>query len=363
MNKKILWAILVIVVIGIIYISFRNSPIDKSSGDNQGIKIGAVLSLSGPAVQDGESIKNGIELAKSDLKKKGINVEIIYQDDQTDGKNTVSAINMLSGQGVQAIIGPTWSFLGDAGVPVVDKLKLVSIMPANTSEYVNAKSPYAFYTTTKVSQLVTTLADWLKKNNKKSIAMISNQGAWYSTVEKAVKEAANLADAKIVFNESIVFGQEATSLPTVLAKMKNAKADILFTEIDSDAGVAVMFKKISELQMTGDVMSISTSIGRVVRSNPDGLNFGNNKVYVLAPVTSNEFISKYEAFYGQKPSAYADTAYDSLMLLVDAIQNKGETDLAYYLRNVTDYQGFAHKYQFDLNGDIVGGNWVVNTIK
>lgn len=362
MNKKTLWiAVVVIVILVIIGVSVSSKK-ENAQTANQPIKIGAALSLSGAAVQDGESIKNGIELAKSDLQKNGVDVQIVYQDDHTDGKGTVSAIQALSAAGVQAIIGPTWSFLVDAGVPVADQLKLVTVMPANTSEYVGAKSPYAFYTTIKVHQMVPTLAQWLKAHNIKSIAMFSNVGAWYTTVQGAVTEAAAQAGAKIVFEDTLQFGQEATALPTLLTKMKSTKADLYFTEIDSDEGVAVMFKKMKELGMTGNIMSVSTSIGRVLRSDPKGFGLSNN-VYVLAPKTSQAFSDKYKAEYGQLPSAYADTAYDSLMLLVDAVQHKGSTPLVEYLRNTTDYKGLTHEYKFDANGDIVGGEWVVDTLK
>ncbi|MFA6432229.1 MAG: ABC transporter substrate-binding protein [Candidatus Paceibacterota bacterium] len=364
MNKKAVWGIVAVVIIVLIALTISNvsnkKPFEVITG--KPIVIGAPLSLSGAAVQDGESIKNGLEMAKADLAKKGVNVDIIYQDDQTDGKGTVSAIRALAAKGAQALIGPTWSFLADAGVPVADQLGLVTVMPANTSEYVGAKSPYAFFTTIKVHQLVPALAQWLKDNDKKSIAIVSNQGSWYSTVEKAVREAAASVGASIVFTDTLVFGQEASTLPTVLTKMKASKADVLFMEVDSDDGVAVMFKKIRELGMTQDIMSISTSLGRVLRANPDGFNF-SNKVYVLAPKTSEAFTSKYESVYGQKPSAYADTAYDSLMLLVDAIENKGSLPLADYLRTKTNYKGLSHEYKFDSNGDIVGGEWVVDMVK
>jgi len=362
MNKKAVGFIVIAVVVIIIIALVSGSDKKVEQVSNQPIKIGAALSLSGAAVQDGESIKNGIELAKADLEKAGVKTEVVYQDDQTEGKGTVSAIRALSVQGVQAIIGPTWSFLGDAGVPVADQLKLVAVMPANTSEYVLAKSPYAFFTTTRVSQMVPTLAKWLKDNKIKSIAMLSNDGAWYLTVSAALTEAATQAGAKIIFKENIIYGQETTALPTLLTKMKATNADLYFTEIDSDDGVAVMFKKMRELQMKGSVMSVSTSLGRVLNSDPKGFGLTNH-VYVLAPKTSPEFDAKYKSAYGKLPSAYADTAYDSYMLLVDALQNKGSMPLADYLRDKTNYKGMAHQYDFDANGDVVGGEWVVNTLK
>ncbi len=363
MNKKIIWyivAIIIVIIFIILGVVYKKKPSNLSS--NQPITIGAALSLSGDAAQDGESIKNGLELAKLDLKKEGINVDILYQDDKTDGKDTVNAIQALSIQGAEAIIGPTWSFLADAGIPVADRLRIVTVMPANTSEYVGAKSPYAFFTTTKVQKLIPALTDWFKKSNKKKIAIIRNQGAWYETVEKAVDAAVSDAGAQIVFKDTLIFGQEASALPTILAKVKSSGADLIFAEIDSEQGIVVMLKKIQDLRITADFLSVTTSISRVLNSSAANIS-GINHFYVAAPKNSSAFEEKYQSVYKKKPQAYADNAYDSLMLLVDAIRDKGTMSLADYLKTKTNYKGFANVYKFDENGDIFGGEWVIKTLR
>lgn len=348
----------IIIIILIIVLVSGNSNKDTA----QAIKIGGVLSLTGAAAQDGESIQKGMELAKADLKAQGVDVELVYQDDATEAKDTVSAINAISTQGVDAIIGPTWSFLGDAGVPVVDRLKIVAVQPANTSEYVSARSPYAFFATTKVERLVPALTKWIKDNNKKTIAVIANQGAWYEAVNKAVEAAAKEAGAKIVFTESVPFGTEVESIPTLIAKLKSAKADLFFFEMDDDKGIATMFKRAQEQGITADIMSVTTSLGRVLAS--DALTIKpQNKIYVISPELSLEFKNKFTEFYKKAPGAYADRAYDAVMFLVDGIRNKGNMPLNEYLRTKTDYRGFAGTYKFDANGDVIGGEWIIEKLQ
>lgn len=326
----------------------------------ESIKIGGVLSLTGPASQDGESIQKGMELAKADLKEKGIDIELVYQDDKTEAKDTVSAINAISTQGVDAIIGPTWSFLGDAGVPVADRLGLVTLMPANTSEYVSARSPYAFFTSSRVDQLIPTLTQWFKDNNKKKIVVVYSQAAWGETVSKAVQASAKEAGATIVFTESVPYGSEVDALPTILAKIKPLQADLLFFEIDDTKGIATLFKRAQELGITTDIMSVTTSLSRVLT---DGASQPKNSLYVISPFLSNEFKTKFFQYYGENPGAYADRAYDSVMLLADAFEKKEKTPLAEYLRTKSDYTGYAGTYKFDSNGDILGGEWVVEKLK
>lgn len=362
MKELIIWiGILAVVIVGGWFLvkNRANTPVQAPASAGP-IKIGAALSLSGIAAQDGESIQQGIELAKTDLKKKGVDVEVVYQDDKTEPKSTVSAINALYAQGVQAIIGPTWSYLADAGIPVADRLRIVTVGPANTSEYVQAKSPYSFFTTTKVANILPVLVDWLGQNNVKNIAIISNQGAWYDAVTGVVRKAAEQSGAKIIFSETMTLSGSEDAMPTVIAKLKGVKVDLVFTEIDDDKGITIMLKKMKEQKVTSPIMSVTTSISRVLSSNKD-LGLGNN-FYVVSPKSSKEFEDEFFDYYKQKPGAYADRAYDSLMLLVEAIQNKGELPLEQYLREKTDYSGYAGRYKFDENGDIVGGEWVVQSV-
>ncbi len=107
MKKQIYIAVAVVAVVALAIVATKHQ-----TGPTEAIRIGAVLGLTGDAAQDGLSIKRGIELAKADLAKEGIVVEIEYQDDKTDPKQTVSALQyLLSTNRPQAIIGPTWSFL------------------------------------------------------------------------------------------------------------------------------------------------------------------------------------------------------------------------------------------------------------
>ena len=82
------------------------------------LRVGAILSMSGPASAQGAALKDGIELAKNVLENGGWKVEVIYEDDGTVPKTTVSAIESLAARGTKFFIGPTWSFLADAAAPI-----------------------------------------------------------------------------------------------------------------------------------------------------------------------------------------------------------------------------------------------------
>ena len=352
--------VLILIIWGVVALQSNKNTIDN--GLNEPIRIGAALSLSGPASSDGEAIQSGLELAKKDLSERGIEVEIVYQDDETDPKKTVSAINALNVQGVEAIIGPTWSFLADAGIPVLDRLGIVAIMPANTTEYVGAKSPYAFFTATRVDRLVPTLTDWLQENNVQDVAIIGNQGLWYQTVGNVVRSSIEGAGGQVNFFEQVPFDADASAISTVVAKLKTVNPDIVFAEMDDERQIVTLFNRLQEQGISADVMSVTTAIGRVVNGNNVHISDDDN-VYVLAPKATDAFEEKYKEEYGVLAPPYADRSYDSLMLLVEAIVNRGEMELSDYLSDVTNYEGFVSTYDFDENGDIAGGEWEIRKIE
>src|SRR3989344_6019821 len=97
---KILIGIVVLVLVIFLFINNEN----KANASD--VKIGAVLSLTGFGSSDSENIKRGMELAKEDLAKKGVIVNIDYQDDKTDPKETVTSVRFLASKNPDAIVGP-----------------------------------------------------------------------------------------------------------------------------------------------------------------------------------------------------------------------------------------------------------------
>lgn len=91
-----------------------------------------------------------MELAQHDLAEQGIQVEFIYEDDATDPSKTISAVNNILLEKPQAVIGLTWSFLASSAAPILDNAQVPFYMPANTSEFVETDSKYAFFGSPKM---------------------------------------------------------------------------------------------------------------------------------------------------------------------------------------------------------------------
>src|SRR5437764_11691749 len=71
------------------------------------VKIGFINSITGPEAPIGEYLSNGVTLALEDLKKQGIDVELIKEDDTGKPEKSMAAFEKLSTRdNVTGIVGP-----------------------------------------------------------------------------------------------------------------------------------------------------------------------------------------------------------------------------------------------------------------
>ncbi len=83
--------IFVVIILGLYFVNKNQKNITS-----QPIKIGVILPLTGPAQSAGEAGRKSVELAISNLPENiRKNIQIVYEDDQSDTKLTVTAAQKL----------------------------------------------------------------------------------------------------------------------------------------------------------------------------------------------------------------------------------------------------------------------------
>jgi branched-chain amino acid transport system substrate-binding protein len=345
---------LVAVVGGAVYLT---QPVQQTKG----IKIGALLSITGSAASDAEQIKRGIDMAKADLATRGVNVDIVIEDDGTDAKKTVSAFEKLATvDTVDFIIGPTWSFLGDAAAPSITRTGVTTFAPALTSEY-STSGETIFFGSLKNSERASSIATWMREQNIKKVAVIVDNGSWGLSILPAFKEAAQRAGVEVVYESKVQpFSADPVEVARELAQVKARGADAILMSGYQEFTTLLM-KRSQEMELNMPILITQQFAFKLVK---DGTITPrpSDKFFVSYAGTSDEFASKYQAVYGEAPGEYADRAYDGVMLMVEAQQKKGTQTLSDYVRSVTSYKGFAGTYTFDAKGDIVGGEWVIRPV-
>ena len=379
MKNIILWIILTILLIAIVvggFVMFRNNfynnlNIDKTITDNtnnntntiknNNIKIGAILSITGEASEDGQSIKNGIDLAIKDLKVEGYDVDINYQNDGTDPNITISGISDLKNWGAQAIIGPTWSFLGDAAAQYFENNKLVSFQPANTSEFTQYND-YTLFGSPKIQNSEAIIKDFLLENNIKTIVMLSSKGPWYDKHNQIMQKLVGEMNIKVIYQASIEF-DDLKSIDTILYKIKDKNIDLFLVNIDDEAQLKTLFNVFNLYNFNSKILTATTAVNKVISKNNQLNTNLKALIYFLTQEHKSDFADKYDIEYKSAPSLNSQAGYDGTKMLVYALSKKSETqDLLDYIKN-NPYQGYIGLYKFDDNNDISLNNWVIKKLR
>ncbi|MEI8339811.1 MAG: ABC transporter substrate-binding protein [bacterium] len=359
-NLKIGLIVLALIVVVGLVVGLGNS---KPKNDVKEIVIGSALSLSGAASIDGNNMKDGLEFAKTKLAERGINVKIVYEDDQTIPVRTVSAVKkLIDVDKPVAIIGPTWSFLADSAAKTITDAKVVAYLPGNTSEIETQRSEYYFNGAPMTAAKDTYTTKWIKDLKLQNVAIVVEDSVWGDKHIEAFTKGVEASGAKLAYVEKIAYGADSAALQAIVTHLKTSGVDaVLYTGFDKST--AVVLNKMRELQVNIPILC-ATEIPVGLAEQKIITTKSGDGVYVIIPTKSDAFENDYKAVYGKYPGSYADRAADGLFMIVKALEEKpaNMTLRDYMASDDFSYKGYAGEYKFDKNGDITKSEWRIEKL-
>jgi ABC-type branched-subunit amino acid transport system substrate-binding protein len=362
MNKRIIYGLIVVILIvgGFYLTNTQTNDVANQNTETKTVNFGAVLALSGYAAIDGENIKDGIELAKTDLAKENIALNIEYYDDATDPKKTIAGVEYMNGKGIKTIFGPTWSYQISAALPTLSKYGMTAYIADTSSDVVEGSQTdkeRLVHGVSPIYQIAAPTTKWIKDNNVTKLAILTVDGAWGIAHTEAWKKAASDAGISAGLTEMFDYGSEPTVIATLVVKAKAQGVDgIVWT--GTEAGAVVLVKKMQELGYNVPVLGTNYLN---VASDSKKIEVGNYNVSMIESARSESFNEKYRAVYNREPNKYAESSYDLTMIAVQAELSKGTKTTREYLLS-REHDGFAKAYRFDEMGDITNLYWSVTKI-
>lgn len=328
------------------------------------IKIGAILPLTGDAAQWGIPPQRGAQLAVEQINARGgvrgRKIALYIEDSQCEPKEGVSAFNkLLTNKDLKIVLGAVCSSVTLAVAPIAEKSKVLLISPASTNPKITQAGDFIFRVIPSDELRGKIFAGYLYNDLEiKSVTLlyINNEGGVGN--RNAFKARFSELGGKVLIDES--YEQGATDMRTQLAKIKNSDVEAVVIVSYPNDTVLIM-KQSKELGLSKPLYFQTEAVEdpHVLR---EAGNAAEGVVYILpAPAKgkmTDEFIKLYEEKYGIKPELFAAEAYDIINLIADAI-NSQETDyltsekIRDYLYNVKNYPAASGTITFDLNGDVL----------
>ena len=304
----------------------------EASGSDT-FKIGATGPITGGAAIYGNAVKNGIQIAVDEINEaggiNGYQIDYNFQDDEHDAEKAVNAYNNLKDWGMQVLIGTTTSAPCIAVVEKTHADNMFQITPSGTAvECVQYDNAYRMCFSDPTQG--TESAKYIGENGMaQKVAVIYDSSDVYSTgiYEAFAAEAAN-QPFEIVSVEAFT-ADAKTDFSVQVQKSKDAGADLLFMPFyytEASLVLAECNKQGYEPTFFGcDGMDGILGVENFDTALAEGLTFLAPFVAKSEDEQVQNFVSKYEADYGETPNQFAADAYDCVYVVKAAIEAAGAT--------------------------------------
>ena len=141
--------------------------------DENTIKIGAVLPMTGSNAPFAQAMKAGMEAAIADKTNTKYKYKIIFEDGQQQAAKSVSVAQKLASADKVRVLFSHTTGIGRAIAPVAEKSNILNLNATLETENTTSMGPTTFFQGPSVESYHTTAIRAMKKNKVKSIAIIA----------------------------------------------------------------------------------------------------------------------------------------------------------------------------------------------
>lgn len=287
------------------------------------IKIGAIVSLTGPAGEQGKNWLEGAELAQDDLKAQGLNVNLVIEDDQTKTTSVATAFaKMATLDKVQAIVGGTWDFLAEAAYPLAKQYKIPFLTANNPYEILSQQAkenPFVFVSGLSLEAERAALKSFLRKEKIKSVSLLIPNIPWGTFHADMFKSLAKELNISITASYDFAYEGYPDVLKPIALKISQQPADLIFAPIDYN-GIEILMREFARYKVSSMFMTTQHLDEAFTLSRDPSLY---SRCFAIYPkISEKSFEISFERKYGRHAKVFASHGYDAVMFLANAI-NQG----------------------------------------
>ncbi|MBQ4347414.1 MAG: ABC transporter substrate-binding protein [Firmicutes bacterium] len=306
---------------------------EVESGDP--IKIGVLAPLTGDVSVYGIAAKNGIVMGIDEINAAGgvlgRQIELVILDEKGDISEAVNAYNSLMNQEVVAIIGDVTSKPCMAVAELAAEENMPMITPTGTAAPITTYGPNVFRTCFIDPFQGTIMATYASENlGATTAAIVYNTSDDYSSgLADAFVVQAEAKGITIVAKEG--YGAADKDFRTQLTKIAELDPDVVFVPdyYNTDALIATQARELGydKPLLGGD--GWDGVLGVLDEANVSVVNNCFFASHYSPDDTAEQvvnFLSGFEAKFGETPNSFAALGYDTAYIMAEAIKNAGSTD-------------------------------------
>lgn len=356
--KSVLYILIALVIVAGIYFYVQRN----GQKDDESIKIGVIIPITGSGADQGEWVKRGLELAVDEINKdKRHKLDLIFEDSKGEPKEAVSIYKKLRAINKIPIVITWGSGVGIALTPLVNQDGVIQMGVATAAPDYSTPGDFTFRNFPSAIQEAKYLSSALIKNlnkDKDAVAIIKINNDYGVGVADAFKKNYQREGGYILVEET--FEPNAVDFRTLLTKIKNFNPKIIYLATYPKEG-ALLIKQARDLSIGSQFIASVAILGSKELFNLTGNAIDG--LIVISPLSfqnssdafGNRFFNKFREKL-EPQNFYSIRSYDALMVISFVIEECKKLDTECFKRGllkVKNYPGVGGNITFDANGDVL----------
>ena len=307
------------------------------------IKIGSVLSVTGPAAFLGDPELKTLQQYVEDINKKGgiigRQLQLVHYDDGSDAnKANGFAKRLIDDDKVDVIVGGTTTGATMSMVPLVEKAGVPFISLAGAVVIIEPVKKHVFKTPHTDRMAAEKVFEDMKKRGLTKVALLSETSGFGQSGKKETEAVAGKYGITLVANET--YGPKDTDMSPQLTKIKNTAGVQAVFVFGLGQGPAIVTKNYKQLGISLPLYHAhgvaSEEFIKLAGPAAEGVRLPAAALLVADKLPANDpqkkvavdYTKAFQDRWKTDVSAFGGHAYDGLMIVVDAIKRAGTTDKA-----------------------------------
>lgn len=294
----------------------------------QPVRIGIINSVTGPEAPIGELLTNGYILAEEDLKKQGIEVAFITEDDTGKTPTAMSAFEKLATRDqVIAVVGPYPSSSANAIAKLAERYKLPLLIPVASKEELTRQNYGWVYRVNApanvYSKVVIDAA--LSAGQPKTLAILYENTDFGTSAAAAARIYAPKKGLTVVADES--YSKGSPDYRSMLTQVKAKSPDLVFM-VSYVADAILLMRQAREIGLSpmaflGGGAGFTTPQFAAEKDVSGGVLASTQWTEDAGWPGSREWAARYKARFGKDASYHAACGYESLRIMGETVAKAG----------------------------------------
>lgn len=306
------------------------------------IKIGSVLSVSGPAAFLGDPELKTLQLYVEKINAAGgvlgRKLELVHYDDGSDAAKANSFTKrLIESDKVNFLIGGTTTGATMAMAPLVERAKVPFISLAGAVVVIDPVKKWVFKTPHTDRMAAEKVFEDMKKRGISKVGLLSETSGFGASGRKETQAVAGKYGITLVADET--YGPKDTDTTAQLTRIKNAPGVQAVFVFGLGQGPAIVTKNYGQLGMAKVPMYQSHGVAsdeylKLSGKAAEGVRLPTPALLIAKALPANDpqkaIVTSYDRDYRDRyktePSTFGGYALDALNLSVDAMKRAGSTD-------------------------------------